>query len=257
MAWLGSSCTAKPRPAITRLAAGTPSWMAASARSISRKVAAAWRRGVKRLVTELLPLVTPGSPSVRLVLAWTTSRSSQAMPSSSAAIWAREVWTPWPISTLFRERQDAAVGQHLEPGPGICGEVARRPFGAVEDAGELQAHVGQAEADAQRHAARRLRRQADEKAAPGRAPAAFGWRGGVLARYGRWFWCLVALGLAAIRSCGHRRAGTRLPSFAPHVSTALLDARIAAAAAVVVAHRRHHVVLAWRRVFGAERRRRS
>ena len=67
---------------------------------------------------------------------------------------------------------------------GIFGEVARRPFCAVEHAGKLQTHVGQAEADAQRYACADCA-QADEKAAPGRAPAAFGWRGAVLARYGR------------------------------------------------------------------------
>ena len=51
-------------------------------------------------LTEVLPAVPKLSAGPRWVVACITSRSSNAMPSSSAATWAIEVCTPCPISTL-------------------------------------------------------------------------------------------------------------------------------------------------------------
>ncbi len=70
-------------------------------RNISRTVAAASRIGVNIAVTEEEPkvnMVSSGKP--RAVSACTTVRAAGSSSSSSAAISAKVVWMPWPMSTL-------------------------------------------------------------------------------------------------------------------------------------------------------------
>ena len=71
----------------------------ASASSRARRAWADSRSALPPFWMEKLPAVTPSS-GLRSVSVCTTRMREMETPSSSAAIWARAVVTPWPMSTL-------------------------------------------------------------------------------------------------------------------------------------------------------------
>src|SRR5215471_21759204 len=81
-----------------RRSAGAPRRSEASFRRAARPSAAIWRSCAPATRIDVLPAVTPWS-GVSRVLPSTIVTPANGTSSSSATIWARPVWTPWPSST--------------------------------------------------------------------------------------------------------------------------------------------------------------